>query len=371
MPKDKKNILKDFSHNMIKEVYEQPGIIKNLIEEHIDVKKKKIIFKDFGIDTGKMKKINRIVFLGCGTSFHASLIGRYVLAEYAGIESEVEFADEFIGRKAKVDNKTLVIAVSQSGETGDVIKAVKLAKKQKAVIVCITNGIDSTLDKLSNYTIFNQAGKEFALAATKTFTSQLLLMTLFAIFLGQNFQKTKQSVVVKILNEIIKLPKKIDGILKQNVNLQIVANKYYKLDNILILGKYYQYPLALEAALKLKETTYMHSEGFAAGEFSHGPLAICDKNRPCLFFAPQDNNFNEMKALVKRVKDLKRKVICITNVGNRQLIKQADTVIFVPKTLNLFFPLLAIISIQILAYHITLLKGINPDKPRFLTKFVI
>ena len=370
MSKNLKKIQQDLPHNMIRDIYEQPGIIKNLIEEHVDVKKKKILFKDFGIDDGKMKKINRIVFLACGSSYHASLIGRYALAQYAEIESEVEFADEFVSRKAKVDSKTLIIAVSQSGETGDVNKAVKMAKKQKATIISMTNGIDSTLDKQSNYTIFNQAGKELALAATKTFTSQLLLMTLFAIFLGQQFQKTKQKEVVRIVNEIIKLPKKIDLVLKQNINLQIIANKYYKLDNILVLGKYYQYPLALEAALKLKETSYMHGEGFAAGEFSHGPLAICDKNRPCLFFVPQGNDYDEMKALIKRVKDLKRKAICVTNVGNRQLIKSADTVVFVPKTLDLFFPLLAVVSIQILAYHITLLKGINPDKPRFLSKFV-
>ncbi|MCK5511125.1 SIS domain-containing protein [Candidatus Parcubacteria bacterium] len=361
---------KTFPHNMLKEIFEQPDVIKNIIDEYINKKRKEAVFNDPDKILKKLKKINRIIILGCGTSFYAGLAGKYMFSEYLGIEAEIDLADEFIARKVKTDSKTLVITISQSGKTADVIKAVRLVKKQKSFVLSLTNVVDSKLDWLDSFTLYNQAGEEKALAATKTYTSQILLFALITLYLGKMQKKITPMLRVKIINEIIRLPKKINQILKQNVNLQIIANKYYKLDDLLVLGKNYQYASALEAGLKLKETTYMHAESFALGEFLHGPVAISDKKHPCLVFAPTGKNYKEAKEMIKKLKKLKKKVIVITTQGNRQLIKIADKIIYTPKTLNLFNPILNIIPVQILAYHIAVLKGINPDKPRNLNKYV-
>ncbi|MCK5320707.1 SIS domain-containing protein [Candidatus Parcubacteria bacterium] len=371
MPAKNTKTTKTFPHSMLKEIFEQPDVIKNIIDEYINKKRKEAVFNDPDKILKKLKKINRIIILGCGTSFHAGLAGKYMFSEYLGVEAEIELADEFIARKIKTDSKTLVITISQSGKTADIIKAVRLVRKQKSFILGITNGINSPLDKLSNFICFCQAGEEKALAATKTYTSQILLFALITLYFGKLQKKITPTLRVKIINEIIRLPKKINQILKQNVNLQIVADKYYKLDDLLVLGKNYQYVSALEAGLKLKETTYMHAESFALGEFLHGPVAISDKKHPCLIFAPTGKNYKEAKKMIKKLKKLKKKTIVITTQGNRQLIKIADKIIYTPKTLNLFNPILSIIPIQILAYHIAVLKGINPDKPRNLNKCVI
>lgn len=370
MLKKNSNLANAFPHNMLKEIFEQPDVIRKIIEEYINIKKKEVVFNDPDRILKRLKKINRIIFLGCGSSYHAALAGKYMLSEYLGLEAEIEFADEFIARNVRTDAKTLVIAISQSGKTGDVIKAVRLVKKQKSFVISLTNVLNSKLDWLDNFTLYGHAGEEKALAATKTYTSQIILLALITLFLGKQQRKINPTAQVKIINEILRLPQKISQITKQNVNLQIIANKYFKLDELLVLGKHYMYPTALEAGLKLKETTYMHSEGFALGEFRHGPLAISDRKHPCLIFALQDSNYKEAKELALQIKKKKSKVITVTNVGNRQFIKSADTVIYVPKTLGLFNPILAITPIQILAYHIAVLKGINPDKPRHLNKFV-
>ncbi|MCK4540004.1 SIS domain-containing protein [Candidatus Parcubacteria bacterium] len=368
-----KNIetIKTFPHSMFKEIFEQPQVIKNIIGEYVDKKRKEVIFNDPDKILKKLKKINRIILLGCGTSYHAALSGKYMFSEYLGIEAEIDLADEFIARKVKTDSKTLVITISQSGKTADIIRAVRLVRKQKSFVLSLTNALNSKLDWLDNFTLYNQAGEEKALAATKTYTSQILLFILITLYLGKLQKKITPMLRIKIINGIIRLPKKINQILKQNVNLQIVANKYYKLDDLLILGKNYQYASALEAGLKLKETTYMHAESFALGEFLHGPVAISGKKRPCLVFAPLGKNYKEAKEMIKKLKKLKKKVIVITTQGNRQLIRIADKIIYTPKTLNLFNPILTIIPIQILAYHIAVLKGINPDRPRNLNKYVI
>ena len=364
-------ITKIFSHNILKEIFEQPQVMKNIIDEYINKKQKEVVFNDPDKILKKLKKINRIILLGCGTSYHAALSGKYMFSEYLGLEAEIDLADEFIARKVKTDSKTLVITISQSGKTADIIKAVRLVKKQKSFVLSLTNVSDSKLDWLDSFTLYNQAGEEKAMAATKTYTSQILLLALITLYLGKLQKKITPIMRVKIINEIIRLPKKINQILKQNVNLQIVANKYYKLDDLLILGKNYQYASALEAGLKLKEITYMHAESFALGEFLHGPVAISDKKHPCLVFAPIGKNYKEAKEMIKKLKKLKKKLIVITTQGNRQLIKITDKVIYTSKTLNLFNPILSIIPIQILAYHIAVLKGINPDKPRNLNKYVI
>ncbi|MEA1981800.1 MAG: SIS domain-containing protein [candidate division Zixibacteria bacterium] len=360
----------EFTHNMIKEIFEQPAVIEKLIAEHVNLRQKKVIFKEFGILAKKIKKINRILFLACGSSYHAGIIGKYMLEEYAGLASEVEFADEFISRKIKLDNKTLVIVISQSGATKDDIKAVKKAKKQKALVISITNKVNSKLDNIDDITIYNLAGEEKALAATKTFTSQIVLMAFLTIYIGQSLRKISPVTRGRLIREITRLPDKINKILKQNINFQIIANKYYKLNNLLILGKNYQYPIAMEAALKFKETTYIHAEGFAAGEFAHGPLAISGRKHLCMVFAPIDSNYKETKQLIKKLKSLKIKIIALTNQGNRQLIRYTDRAIYVPKTLNLFTPIISIVPIQLLVYHVAVLKGINPDKSRNLKKFV-
>lgn len=350
----------DFSHHMIKEIYEQPGVIADILNMQLDFA---------GIKMKKIKKINRIILIGCGSSFHAGLIGSYLLEELTGIASKAELADEFNSRQVVVDNKILVIALSQSGATGETLKAVRLAKKYKAMVVSVTNQAQSKIDRIDDATIYNQAGTEQAVAATKTFTSQLILLILLALKIGRA-RKIKPVINKRIGNELKRLPLKIEKILRQNINIQILANKYYKVNNLLILGQKYQYPLALEAALKFKEATYLHAEGFAAAEFRHGPIAILDKKTPCLVLAPVDSQYKENKQMIKRIKAMKRKVIAVTTQGNRQLYRYADSAIYIPKTLELLMPILTIIPLQLLAYQIAVLKGINPDKPRYLAKYI-
>lgn len=359
----------DFSHQMIKEIFEQPGVTKDILNAQLDFKKNLVKFSQANIKINKLRKIERILLIGCGSSYHAGLIGSYLLEKLTGIASKAELADEFNSRQIVINNKTLVIALSQSGATGETVKAVLLAKKNKAMVIGITNQAQSQLDRISDVVIYNQAGAEQAVAATKTFTSQLILLVLLALKIGRA-KKMKPAINKRISNELKRLPQKIEKILRQNINIQILANKYYKVDNLLILGKKYQFPLASEAALKFKEATYLHAEGFATGEFRHGPIAMLDKAMPCLALAPVDSQYKVNKQMIKRLKAMKRKVIVVTTQGNRQLYRYADAAIYIPKTLEMLMPILTIVPLQLLAYHMAVLKGINPDKPRNLTKFI-
>ena len=358
-----------YANYMIKEIFEQPEVIKNVIKEYIDLKKSTVRFAEFTAQLKKTRKIKRIIFLGCGTSYHAALAGNYLFEELAGLNCEVELADEFKSRKAVVEKDTAIIALSQSGETADTIKAVHLAKEQGAYIISITNEADSTLERMADVVICTKAGKELAVAATKTFTSQLVILVLIAVFIGR-FNKISLAVGKNIIKEIKQLPKKMKKVLQLDNNIKLIADKYKEAENFIVLGEKYNYPIALEGALKLKETAYLHAEGLATEEFEHGPIAIIDKDFLSVFIAPTDSVFEKNTRVMQKVKRAGSKVIVLTTEGNRKLDSLADNIIYIPSALDVLTPVLSVIPLQLLAYHLAVLKGLKADKPRNIAKVV-
>ncbi len=367
MAKEKNN----FFHNMLKEILEQPEIIKSIIDEHIDFNKNIVRFIDFKGKIRDLENIKRFILIGCGTSYHAGLIGNYIIEKLLGFNCEVEFADEFKLRDAVIEKHTAVIALSQSGETKDVVDAVSLARKKGVFTICITNGVDSILSRISDLSVYVCAGEEKALAATKTYTSELLILLLITLYFSRmhklSLVKTKE-----IIRKVKILPSEIKEELKLENKIKIIARKYQKYENYAVLGRKYNFPTALEGALKLKETTYVHSEGFATGEFKHGPMAIIQKNFVSIFFAPNDSVLERNISIMKEIKNVGGKIIAIStkDVG-KKLERITDDIIFIPKTHELLTPILSIIPIQLLAYHIAVLKGIDVDRPRNLSKFVV
>jgi len=360
---------KEFPHLMAKEIYDQAEVLKGIIKTYLDRSKHKTRLEAFDKKIKKIKNADQVIIIACGTSYHAGLIGENLISSLAGLTPKVIWAHEFRAGNL-VDNKTLVIAISQSGETTDTVDAAKLAKKQGGLLLALVNKPDSRLARLSDITLPLMAGEEKAVTATKTFIAQLALLSILAVYLGRA-HGLKRAAARRLVKDIERLPEKVEKILRLNINIQILANKYYKMGHLFALGRKYQYPVALEAALKFKEATYTHAEGLAAGEVKHGPLAAFDKNSPVLFFAPMDSGYQANKQLIKELKQLNKKLIIVTTQGNRQLLAYAQAAIYIPKTHELLSPLLSIIPVQLLAYHIAVLKGINPDKPRNLTKYVV
>jgi glucosamine--fructose-6-phosphate aminotransferase (isomerizing) len=358
---------KSLANNMLKEIFEQPKVIKNIINEYID-KNGMVRFKELEDKVMEMKKIKRVILLGCGTSYYAALFGNYIIEEFTGLNCEVELADEFINRKVVIEKGTAVIALSQSGETTDTVKAARLAKRKGAILLSLSNDEESSLAKLSDIFLNIQASQESAVAATKTFIAQLVVLIMLPAFLiskSENFQKSKD-----IVQKINQLPKQVKAVLQLEKEIRKIAKRYIKTEDVVILGEKYNYPIALEGALKLKETSYVHAEGFAIREFKHGPMAIMDKEFICIFIASDDNDLDKDINILKQVKQAGSKIIAITPTGKKELNKIADDIILIPKTLDIFTPILSIIPLQLLAYHLAILKGINIDKPRNITKVV-
>lgn len=363
MPKNIKNF------NMFKEVFEQPEIIKSIISEHIDFKRGKVRFESFKDAIKELEDTKHILLIGCGTSYHAAIFGEYVIEELVGLNCEVEFADEFKLRNAVIEKHTAVIALSQSGETTDVVNSVSIAKQKGALIISITNGIGSMLSRISDVTIYNCAGKEMALAATKTFTSQLVLLLLTAMYLAQMHKKTAAK-VKELIYEIRTIPKKMEKTLELEPIIKILAKQFKKEKSMVVLGEKYNYPIALEGGLKLKETTYIKAEGFAGGEFRHGPLAIINDNFPCIFISPNDSTYERNMNLLKDVKKAGAKTIVLISKVDKNLKDIADEVLLLPSAHEMLMPILNVIPLQLLAFHIAIAKEIDVDKPRNLNKFV-
>jgi len=359
---------KKLVNNMLNEIFEQPKVIKNIINEYID-KNGTVRFKDLGDKVIEMKKIKRVILLGCGTSYHAALFGNYLIEELTGLNCEVELADEFINRKAVIERGTAVITLSQSGETTDTVKAARLAKKKGAIVFSLSNSQDSTLARQADIFFNTRAGKESAVAATKTFTAQLIVLIILSVFL-QSRIKHFQKVSKDIVKQINQLPKHVESVLRQEKEIKKIAKRYTKIEDIVILGEKYNYPIALEGALKLKETSYVHAEGFAMREFKHGPMAIMEKEFICIFITSDKSGLDKDINILKQIKQAGSKIFAITHRDNKELNKIADDTMFIPKTLNIFTPILSIIPLQLLAYHLAILKGIKIDKPRNITKVV-
>jgi len=358
-----------FPHFMLKEIFEQPETIMNAMRGRVIEATGDARLGGLNMDEEKLRKIRRIVLIGCGTSWHAALIGEYMIEEHARIPVEVEYASEFRYRNPVMEEGTLVFAISQSGETVDTLAAMREAEKKGVMSMGVCNVVGSTIARESQGGIYIHAGPEIGVASTKAFTSQITVLSLLSLVLGRmrNISMTEgQSIVRAMLN----LPKQVESILQSNEEIKKIAKQYYKHNNFLYLGRGANYPVALEGALKLKEISYVHAEGYPAAEMKHGPIALIDENMPVVFICPKDNAYQKIIGNLCEVKARKGKIIAITNEGNKEVTDMADHAIFIPKTLDFLYPVLAVIPLQLIAYHIAVLRDCNVDQPRNLAKSV-
>ena len=358
-----------FDHFMLKEIFEQPASI-------LDATRGRVVEKEGMVKLGglrdvkeRLADINRIIIVSCGTSYNAGLIGEYMLEEYAGIPVEVEYASEFRYRKPLLNKNTAVIAISQSGETADTLAAIREAENKGAITLGIVNTVGSTIARETLAGVYNHAGPEIGVASTKAFTSQLSILALLTVFLGR--QRDMSFVTGKrITAEINKMPKLIEKILKQSKDIKKIAKKYFNYKDFLYLGRKYNFPIALEGALKIKEISYVHAEGYASGEMKHGTIALIDKNFPSIFIVPKDSVYEKNISGMQEIKARGGKIIAIATEGDKEIKKIADDVIYIPKTLEMLTPILSVIPLQLFAYHVGILKGLDVDKPRNLAKSV-
>ncbi len=356
-----------FDHFMLKEIHDQPHSIQDAIRGRIDMDNGMVLLGGLIPIEERLRSINRIIIVSCGTSYYAGLVGEYMIEEYAGIPTEVEYASEFRYRKPLLDKNTAVVVISQSGETADTLAALKEAKNKGALTIGIVNVVGSSIARQTDAGIYNHAGPEISVASTKAFTSQLSILTLLTVYLGR--QRDMSMVMGKrILSELQKLPSLIEKILKEEGGIQKIAKKYADFENFFYLGRKYNFPIACEGALKIKEIAYTHAEGYPAGEMKHGPIALIDKNFPSIVLAPKDSVFEKTLSAIEEIKAREGKVIAITTEKNKDL--SVEDTIFVPKTLEILTPILMTIPLQLLAYFVGTERGHDVDKPKNLAKSV-
>lgn len=358
-----------FEHFMLKEIFEQPDSIRNSIRGKLDFNEGNVHIGGL-IDVGdKLRNLKKIIIISCGTSYYASLVGEYMLEEYAGVPVEVEYGSEFRYRKPILNEGTVVLAISQSGETADTLAALREAKNKGVLTLGIVNVVGSTIARETDAGIYNHAGPEICVASTKTFTSQLSILVLLTIMLGR--QREMSPVMgQRIANELDKIPDLIKEILKDSEKIKNIVQKYLRYNNFLYLGRKYNMPIAYEGSLKLKEISYIHSEGYPTGEMKHGALALIDENFPSIFIAPKDSVYEKNISGMEEVKARNGKIIAIATAGDKEICKLADDVIYIPKTLEMLTPLLSVIPLQIFAYYMGVERGRDVDKPRNLAKSV-
>lgn len=351
-------------YKMHKEILEQPIVIEKLIRKYL--KNKIVVFPEFEKRINVLKKIKRITLLGCGSSYHAAIFGNYFIEDLTGLPCEFEYADEFIKRKAVVEPGTAIVIISQSGQTTDAIKSAEKAKKHKALVIAITNDAKSKLAQISDLVIDTIAGKEQAIAATKTFTAQLTMIILLGLHFSQ-LNKKAGSKRMKIIAELKLIPSKINKIFQTEKEIKRLAGNYKNAKNFAVLGEKWNYPVALEGALKLMETNSIEVGGFPAGEFKHGPISIVNKNFPLIFIAPKDNTFKNNLSILRTVQKDGADICLITSAGNRAGVKN---IIYIPKTIDILYPLLSVLPLQLFSYFLAIAKSINVDKPQHLSKYV-
>lgn len=358
-----------FKHFMLKEIYQQPEAIENSIRGRLIEKEGTAKLGGLEIVEDKLQKKNHLIISSCGTAYLSGLTAKYMLEEYAGISTEVDFASEFRYRKSVIKPQTVFLAISQSGETADTLASLEEMKRKNVLSLGIVNTVGSTIARNTDAGVYNHIGPEIAVASTKAFTSQLTILTLLTLFLGR--QRNMSFVMGKrIIKELKKLPSFVSKILEKKEEIKKIAKKYSKYDNFIFLGRKYNYPIALEGALKLKEISYVHAEGYSAGEMKHGPIAMIDKNMPSVCIAPSDSVYEKMISNIEEIKARGGKVIAIATKGNKEIGKISDECIYIPKTLEMLTPILTIIPLQLFAYYISIYRKNNPDKPRNLAKSV-
>jgi len=358
-----------YSHFMLKEIMEEPDAIENATRGRLLLEEGEVKLGGLSSVSGKLREINRLILTACGTASFAAKVGEYMLEEYAGIPTEVDVGSEFRYRKPIVDKKTAAVFISQSGETADTLAALREMKEKGVLTLGITNVVGSTQSRETAAGVYTRSGPEIAVASTKAFLGQLTTLAMLAVYLGR---QREMSLVTgkRIVSELLKLPDLARQVLKSAPEIEKLAKKYKDFKNFWFIGRKYNFPIALEGALKLKEISYLHAEGLAAGELKHGPLALVDENFPTIAICPQDSVYEKMISNIEEVKARKGRVLALATQGDQKIKKIADDVIYIPKTLEMLTPLLATIPLHLFAYYIAVLNGCDVDKPKNLAKSV-
>ena len=358
-----------FEHFMLKEIHEQPYTIQNAYKGRLLVDKGNVKLGGLRNVVDKLRIAKRIIITACGTSWHSALVGEYMIEQLAGIPVEVEYASEFRYRNPVLFPDDVVFAISQSGETADTLAAVHEAKQKGCTVLGIVNVVGSSIARETEAGIYIHAGPEIGVASTKAFTSQVMVLALVALFLGR-MKNLSQLDGKRIANEIVQLPDKIADILNHCKEIKSIAQKYSYAKNILYLGRGYNFPVALEGALKLKEISYIHAEGYPAAEMKHGPIALIDENMPVVFIATKDEIYHKIISNIEEVRARGGRVIAIATEGDTQIQNYANDVFFIPETLPMLTPILSVVPLQLLAYYFALELGRPIDQPRNLAKSV-
>jgi len=358
-----------YSHFMLKEIFEQPDTVRNTMRGHLLEEEGTSRVSGLNLTDDDIKRINRIVITACGTSWHAGLIGEYMLEELARIPVEVEYASEFRYRNPVVDDHTLVIGISQSGETADTLAAIREAKRRGARTIGVVNVVGSTIAREVDGGIYLHAGPEVGVASTKAFSSQVIALSLITL----RFARLRNLSILQgrqIIQALRALPEQVQTILDRADEVEALAERFWRTNNALYLGRGVNFPVALEGALKLKEISYIHAEGYPAAEMKHGPIALIDENMPVVFIAPRDAVHGKIISNVEEVRARGGQVIAIKNDGDDQISRLATATFTVPETIDLLTPILAIVPLQLFSYYVALRRGCNVDQPRNLAKSV-
>jgi glucosamine--fructose-6-phosphate aminotransferase (isomerizing) len=359
----------DYDHYMLKEIFEQPEALRNTMRGRLDEDNATAVFGGLNLSPADLLQVNRIVFTACGTSWHSGLVGEYLLEDIAQIPVEVEYASELRYRNPPMDNNSLLFAITQSGETADTLAALREMKRKGHMTMAICNVVGSSIAQEADGGIYLHAGPEIGVASTKAYTSQCLALTMLSLYIARlrhmSYNKGR-----KMINAIREVPEKVEQALTENDNIAKIAAKYQHCNNFLYLGRHYNFPTALEGALKLKEISYVHAEGYPAAEMKHGPIALVDEKTPSVFVMPRGFIYEKVMSNLEEIKARGGPVIAIACEGDERIKEVADDVIYIPSTVEYLQPIVSAIPLQLLSYHIAVLRGCDVDKPRNLAKSV-
>ena len=358
-----------YPHFMLKEIFEQPRTVENALRGRIDHDEATAKFGGLNMSLSELRAVDQIVIPACGTSWHAALLGEYLFEEFAGIPTEVEYASEFRYRHAPLEKHTLVLVITQSGETADTLAGLRESQRRGHKALALCNVVGSTIAREADGGIYLHAGPEIGVASTKAFTSQVTVLTLLALLMGR-LRMLPLRRGAEIIRALEAIPRQMESVLAQNDAIRRIALKYAGAADFFFLGRLYNFPVALEGALKLKEISYLHAEGYPAAEMKHGPIAMIDEKTPTVFIIPRDSLYEKSFGNLQEIKARRGPLIAVTTEGNQEVAATVDDVIYLPATLEPLFPLLAALPLQLLAYHIAVARGCDVDKPRNLAKSV-
>ncbi len=359
-----------FDHFMLKEIFEQPKSIKDCLRGRLDSQAGRLVLGGIREYVNKMMNAERIIIVACGTSWHAGLVAEYMIEEFCRIPVEVEYASEFRYRNPIIREGDVVIAISQSGETADTLAAIELAKSKGAIIIGVCNVVGSSIARTSHAGSYTHAGPEIGVASTKAFTAQLTVLSMICLIIAQKRGTITDQAFHQMLVELETIPEKVERVLRLNDKIREIAFTFKDVSNFLYLGRGYNFPVALEGALKLKEISYIHAEGYPAAEMKHGPIALIDEEMPVVFIATHDGSYEKIVSNIQEVKARKGRVIAVVTEGDKLIPQMAEFVIEIPAVQDALIPIVSVIPLQLLSYHIAVMRGCNVDQPRNLAKSV-